>query len=421
MPNDGPSRLEKGRDMRDGRIRSALLLAIVVAVPACGGADTTSGGTTTPTVTATPPGAPVIGAATAGDASATVVFTAPTSTGSSAITGYTANCTAAAGVRSGTGTASPISVTGLTNGATYSCAVTATNAAGTGAASGAVAVTPTAAVASGTTVDPTRLLIGDSYVRTTSAGVGYAFMCNAGNAGAGGATTKGPWFNSDGTTWNSLTKLVVSGVVSWVSSFTAILSGTTRNASGNGLPSHTTGTFPVPPTDVVYAYDRNPNSISAQTIAWGLPGNPTASATPTCLNGGAIGVLLTGVRLFAPTDALNRDAVAWEAQDSCQGHPERTGQYHYHSISSCLSQSAGTRDTSGQHSPLVGYAADGFGIYGNLGENGVAVTNANLDECHGHTHAVVINGVSTVQYHYHKTLEFPYALGCYRGTPVSVN
>lgn len=398
-----------------------MLMAIALGLVGCGGSDSTSGVANIPAVTATPPGAPVIGVATAGNSSASIAFTAPASSGSSAITGYTANCTAAAGVRSGTAGASPISVTGLTNGTSYSCSVTATNAAGTSAASGAVAVTPAATVVGGTTIDPARLLIGDSFVRTTSAGVGYAFMCNAGNAGAGGATTKGPWFNSDGTTWNSLTKLTVSGVVSWVSSFSAILSGTTRNANGNGLPSHTTGTFPVPSTDAVYAYDRNPNSISAQTIAWGLPGNPAANVTPTCLNGGAIGVLLTGVRLFAPTDALGRDAVAWEAQDSCQGHPQATGQYHYHNISSCLSQSAGTRDTSGQHSPLAGYAADGFGIYGNLGVNGVALTNADLDECHGHVHAVDINGVSTIQYHYHKTQEFPYALGCYRGTPVSVN
>lgn len=284
-----------------------------------------------------------------------------------------------------------------------------------------IAVTTPADTPNGNTVDPARLLIGDTFVRTTSASAGYAFVCNAANPGAGGATTKGPWFNSDGKTWNSLTKQVVSGVVSWASQFTAMVTGSTRNASGNGLPSHTTGTFPVPSADAVYAFDRNPNRISAQTIAWGLPSNPAVSATPTCLNSGAIGVLLTGVRLFAPTDALNRDAVAWEGQDSCQGHPERTGQYHYHSISSCLSQGSETRDTTGQHSPLVGYAADGFGIYGNLGESGLALTNANLDECHGHTHSVVINGVSTIQYHYHKTLEFPYALGCYRGTPVGVN
>jgi hypothetical protein len=75
----------------------------------------------------------------------------------------------------------------------------------------------------------------------------------------------------------------------------------------------------------------------------------------------------------------------------------------------------------GQHSPQVGYAADGFGIYGNQGENGAALTNANLDECHGHTHSVMVNGVSVSQYHYHATREFPYTVGCFRGTPVQVH
>ncbi len=39
-------------------------------------------------------------------------------------------------------------------------------------------------------------------------------------------------------------------------------------------------------------------------------------------------MLLDGVRLFNADDGGNRDAVAWEVQDACQGHPERTGQYH---------------------------------------------------------------------------------------------
>ena len=143
----------------------------------------------------------------------------------------------------------------------------------------------------------------------------------------------------------------------------------------------------------------------------------SVAAKPSCTNGGAIGVLLTGARLFNANDGGSRDAVAWEIQDSCQGHPEQTGQYHYHSVSSCITQ----KDTAGQHSPLVGYVADGFGIYGNLGESGKALTNADLDECHGHTHTITVNGASVVQYHYHQTKEFPYTVGCYRGTPVSIH
>jgi predicted RNA-binding protein with TRAM domain len=83
--------------------------------------------------TITVPGPPIIGTATRGDASATVTFTAPTSDGGSAITKYTV--TSSPGSKTATGTGSPISVTGLTNGKTYTFTVKATNAKGTGAAS----------------------------------------------------------------------------------------------------------------------------------------------------------------------------------------------------------------------------------------------------------------------------------------------
>jgi YHYH protein len=93
---------------------------------------------------------------------------------------------------------------------------------------------------------------------------------------------------------------------------------------------------------------------------------------------------------------------------------EVSGTYHYHSVTSCVRAS----DTPGQHSPLVGYAKDGFGLYGNLGEDGKVLTNADLDECHGHAHAIVWNGALTTLYHYHATREYPYTLGCYRGHAV---
>ncbi|HEX4858464.1 MAG TPA: hypothetical protein VFV17_05555 [Usitatibacteraceae bacterium] len=84
------------------------------------------------------PGAPTIGVGTAGNAQATVSFTAPASTGGSPITLYTATCN---GI-SATANSSPITVTGLSNGTTYSCTVTATNSLGPGPASAAVSVTP---------------------------------------------------------------------------------------------------------------------------------------------------------------------------------------------------------------------------------------------------------------------------------------
>ena len=81
----------------------------------------------------TPPAAPAAPTATAGNASATVTWTAPADTGGSPITGYKVyssadNFTAAVA----SPTASPSTVTGLTNGTGYTFKVSAVNATGEG-------------------------------------------------------------------------------------------------------------------------------------------------------------------------------------------------------------------------------------------------------------------------------------------------
>ena len=91
------------------------------------------------------PNAPTIGTATAGDASASVTFTAPANVGGGAITGYIVT-SSPAGI-TGSGASSPITVSGLTNGTAYTFTVTATNAFGTSPSSAASnSVTPTVAI-----------------------------------------------------------------------------------------------------------------------------------------------------------------------------------------------------------------------------------------------------------------------------------
>jgi hypothetical protein len=81
------------------------------------------------------PDAPTIGTATAANAQASVAFTAPSDTGGQTITGYTAKSNPSN--ITGTGTSSPITVTGLTNGTAYTFTVTATNVSGTSPSSSA--------------------------------------------------------------------------------------------------------------------------------------------------------------------------------------------------------------------------------------------------------------------------------------------
>ena len=132
-----------------------------------------------PPPAATPPGAPTGVAALSGDAQATVYFTAPASNGGASITSY--RITASPGGATATGPASPITVAGLANGATYTFTVAASNSAGTGPESVASnAVTPSAPVqplptpAPTTPTNPPPNIVVDESVGGVSIGMSEA-------------------------------------------------------------------------------------------------------------------------------------------------------------------------------------------------------------------------------------------------------
>jgi len=93
------------------------------------------------------PSEPLMRTSSAGDSQATISFSAPLSSGGSSVTGYTATCRPATFDSSVTrsGAASPLTVTGLTNGRRYECFVTATNAAGKSLPSATATVLPAVA------------------------------------------------------------------------------------------------------------------------------------------------------------------------------------------------------------------------------------------------------------------------------------
>jgi YHYH protein len=271
-----------------------------------------------------------------------------------------------------------------------------------------------ATVAAPSAINQAAIPLGDGHV-STSPKVGYVDSCNSFSPTGPGHT--GPWINTANKTWSAKAKIHVRGSVSWPSaSYKVTVSGGRRVIKTNGLPiNHTTGTFPIATSDPAYAYDRNPNAISATSVTWSLPQNPKKAAKPTCTSLGAIGVLNDGVLLFNALDRDGHDAVAREVLDSCDGHPMGRGTLHHHNAPSCiLSKAKGT-------STLIGYAVDGFGIYVERNSKGQLLTNSNLDACHGRVSTVLWNGKQQSVFHYVATTEYPYTIGCFEGTKTATN
>jgi len=257
-------------------------------------------------------------------------------------------------------------------------------------------------------VDLTRLPLGDGKI-STEPRKGWIWACRI-DPNAGGAFRDGPWIKPDGT-YDFTAKAIVSGTVTWPNSYAMRIEGDRRIVVTNDLPNHGTGLFPIPSSDEAFRYDRNPNRIAAHNVVLDLPADPGLAASPSCAPG-AIGILITGAVLFNALDAPGRDAVAHETQDRCQGHPQESGVYHYHSVTTCLDDK---READGS-SALVGYALDGFGIYGRYGEGGKPLSSDDLDECHGRISTIRWNGKLIAMYHYVATWDFPYTVGCLRGT-----
>jgi hypothetical protein len=282
-----------------------------------------------------------------------------------------------------------------------------------GSASGRRTIHYATTPASSGAVNPSAIPLGDGY-RSSSPRVGYVDSCIKSFPAIGGAERVGPWINTKDHTWNSETKLAVEGSVSWPdASYSVTLDASTRVIKTNDLPDHPTGVFPISSSDPAYEYDQNPNRIEAQSIDWSLPADPAAAAQPSCTGGGAIGVLSDGVVLFNALDGEGRDAGAHEILDRWQGHPDMSDTYHHHEVPAFMIAAAKSRST------LVGYAIDGYGIYVERNAKGQLLTNSDLDRCHGRTSKVMWNGKLTRIYHYDATLEYPYTVGCFHGTPIA--
>lgn len=187
---------------------------------------------------------------------------------------------------------------------------------------------------------------------------------------------------------------------------TVSFTSTDMIVQSNGIPDHETGKFP---------NEHNPNTIKPQNYRFVIPLHPQRAdaATPTPM--GPIGVAINGVPFYNQYNAQMQNAVEGptaELFDSCCGHPDPMGRYHYHKYPVCVHNPFKDQEQAGQHSPLIGYAFDGYAIFGPKGEDGKPPQD--LDECNGHTD-------SQRGYHYHVTAKYPYILGAYRGVVEQAN
>jgi hypothetical protein len=242
-----------------------------------------------------------------------------------------------------------------------------------------------------------------------------------------GSTT--PWVS--GTTIDVSKIAFVPGSVTWQSEFNMTTTDTQRMLVGNGLPNHPTGEFPIPQDSAAYSYyaalpaqgydNAAEIPIAPYDLNVTIPRDPVPNDQPSCVLWIFLGVVTqTGAAWhaeIAPDSQLKlHDPISALPLDDCWGHPYNT-QYHYHAYSwKCFPDQGDPT----QHSPLFGYAIDGFGVYGPRGEGGKLLTNDDLDECHGHTHEIEWDGQKKVMYHYHVNNEYPYSIGCFRGTPAQL-
>ena len=140
----------------------------------------------------------------------------------------------------------------------------------------------------------------------------------------------------------------------------------------NGIPKHKVGQFPS---------RHNPNSVEEQAHYFSIPTNQKPARQPISLHNESgrgppntpFGIAVNGV-LFDPGTAefyMGDRGADWNYEalggsvllglDANHGHVQPNGSYHYHGLPTGLLKKLGVNPK--EHSPLIGYAMDGFPVY----------------------------------------------------------
>ena len=238
---------------------------------------------------------------------------------------------------------------------------------------------------------------------------------------------------------------------------------TKRTIVTNGCPNHEsycTGKPGPAPTCKDKGEQGSDTEAIQQDVNVDIPANPIlkSSYTPGELDCsmGAIAYALNGIGFYSGAVGYDENGncpqldvadpeAEWISFDCCTGHSDYEYAYHYHFPPSCLlAQANKAAPISDGHSAQVGWAQDGFPIYGPLGPGGVEIRNCGTsgahatycqDECGGYEGE--LPGVDNYKYRYYITgkvgdlntlpstpmpdseeLYYPYTIRCYRGCTI---
>ena len=165
----------------------------------------------------------------------------------------------------------------------------------------------------------------------------------------------------------------------------------------------------------------NVSADESVTITMLLPVNPVTADAPSQLGVvSKIGVALDGVPIFSDAPSVQHTG-HMPALDTCGGHIDPGGWYHWHATASDIdtvfegadvaAHCALPQDSSAQ----FGYAFDGFPMFGSTEADGSPAID--LDDCNGHV-GMTVHGET---YHYHASQEFPNLPACLVGVQARNN
>lgn len=142
---------------------------------------------------------------------------------------------------------------------------------------------------------------------------------------------------------------------------------------------------------------------------------PTLGTVPQTRDA-ALGVAVNGVPIYDYTGGgemsaedlsehqTQHDTILTQQLDICGGHAGRGDDYHYHTAPVCMIEQMANAGPEA----IIGWAFDGFPIYGDDNPDGTPIPEGTLDVCNGQPDA-------TFGYRYHTSQAAPYIIQCLMG------